>query len=135
MMMEAATLAGACTAWDATDACCSPSKRGIPGDGWFVQAVVQAALASNAHLDPHRVSLVGIASGGFLALRLACDAPTTFSGILAYAAGSWQAFAAHCPSTTSPVPILSIHGTRDTARLTCLTCLTRGAAVAPHPLP
>ena len=132
--LEAATVAGLCTAWDATDACCQPTRRGAgSGDGGFVLSVIESALAGNNNIDPARISLVGIASAGFLALRLACDAPATFSGILAYAAGAWSNFSTHCPpppAMVAPVPILSVHGTKDTARASL-----RRAAPPPSPTP
>ena len=70
-----------CTAWDATDACCQPRKRGrAQGDGPYILAAVDAALEAVPEIDRRRVYLIGIASGGFMALRMACDAPSRFAG-------------------------------------------------------
>ncbi len=53
--------------------------------------------------------VVGIANGGFLAQRLACDMPGMFAGVVAYASGL---DAAQC-TATGRTPMLLMHGTAD----------------------
>lgn len=57
-----------------------------------------------------RIYVVGIANGGFMALRLACErAGAAFAGIVAYAAG---VFASEC-SAAAKVPLLLVQGNKD----------------------
>ena len=56
-----------------------------------------------------RIFVVGIANGGFLAARLACDMPQMFAGVLVYAAGF---DAAQC-TAVERVPVLVMQGDAD----------------------
>ena len=61
---------------------------------------------------PHpqqRIYVVGIANGGFLAQRLACDEPQLFRGVVAYASGL-NAVQCEAPGR---VPLLLIQGDAD----------------------
>ena len=60
-------------------------------------------------LFAQRIFVVGIANGGFLAARLACDMPQLFAGVLVYAAGF---DAAQC-AATNRVPMLLMQGDAD----------------------
>ena len=60
-------------------------------------------------LTAQRIFVVGIANGGFLAARLACDMPQLFAGVLVYAAGF---DAAQC-TAVDRVPMLMMQGDAD----------------------
>ena len=66
-----------------------------------------------AFVDPNRVYLVGIATGGFMANRFACERPDLVAGVVTFAGGVWNdaAKCAGSPATTNGV--LSIHGDAD----------------------
>jgi polyhydroxybutyrate depolymerase len=58
-----------------------------------------------------KVFIVGHSNGGFMALRLACEASDVFDGIVAVSASTWND-AAKCPDGRA-VPLLLVHGTAD----------------------
>ena len=68
----------ACPAWDGSDACCNPELGGEGDDARFLEKTVEALLDAYA-IDPNRVYLVGIATGGFMANRMACERPDLFA--------------------------------------------------------
>jgi polyhydroxybutyrate depolymerase len=68
---------------------------------------VEAAIP----IDPDRVTILGHSNGGFMAYRLACEAPERFAGI-ASLAGSTFPSEASC-AATEPVAVLQMHGTVD----------------------
>lgn len=106
---------GGCNAWNATTACCNDAVF-AGGDVDFIRAAVaQALAAAPGVLDARRVFVVGIASGGFMALKVACAAPDLVRGVVAYAAASELNFAAMCPLGAGGYapPVLMIHGTND----------------------
>jgi len=105
------TSAGLCTAWDATEACCITENAGRNGgDTAYISTVINA-VSSAVAVDSKRIYVVGIANGGFLAARLACEMPQLFAGILVYAAGF---DAAQCTSSQNArVPLLLMHGDVD----------------------
>ena len=65
--------------------------------------------AALALFNLQRIYLVGIANGGFMATRAACDAGAMFAGIVAYAAGIT---ASQCAANDN-VPMLLMHGNVD----------------------
>jgi poly(3-hydroxybutyrate) depolymerase len=86
LLLEPLTRAGLCTAWDATAACCQPQLGGKGGgDVALINAVIAAAKAAVPSVQ--KIYLVGIANGGFMALRVACEIGEQLSGVLAYASG------------------------------------------------
>ncbi len=95
--------------WNATPACCN-FYDGPVDDVAYLTALVAEAVDKLA-VDPDRVYLVGHSNGGFMAYRLACEAPELFSGMISLA-GSTFATAAEC-ATPAPVDVLQIHGTED----------------------
>ena len=60
-----------CPAWDGSDACCNPEFSGASNDVEYVLDLVDA-IKSRHNVDPDRVYLFGIATGGFMANRIAC---------------------------------------------------------------
>ena len=110
-LLQPVTAMGACTAWDATSACCVPSSAGRDGGDVPMLREVISRTKERFPVDASRIYVVGIANGGFLAARLACEMPQLFAGILVYAAGF---DAAQCTSSQNArVPLLLMHGDED----------------------
>jgi polyhydroxybutyrate depolymerase len=100
--------------WNATDACCDFLPTGVDDVGYLL-GLVDAAIASFP-VDPARVSFVGHSNGGFMAHRLACEAPARLDAIISLAGASFDDPAA-CPGLAAAgrAPrVLQIHGTNDT---------------------
>jgi poly(3-hydroxybutyrate) depolymerase len=65
-------------------------------------------------VDENRVYLVGIATGGFMANRFACERPDLIAGVMTFAGGVWNDAAKCAGSEIDDVAILQIHGDADT---------------------
>jgi poly(3-hydroxybutyrate) depolymerase len=104
----ASTAAGACTAWDATPACCSENEGKNGGDVPLLTSIIDLA-AKELPINRSAVYVVGVANGGFMAQRMACDVPDRLAGVVAYASGIDVA-ACNAPGR---VPLLLMHGDAD----------------------
>jgi polyhydroxybutyrate depolymerase len=100
---------GACTAWDATSACCVPSSDGRDGGDVPMLREVISRTKEHFPVDASRIYVVGIANGGFMALRLACEMGSELAGVVAYASGL---YASQCALKTG-VPMLLMQGNAD----------------------
>jgi poly(3-hydroxybutyrate) depolymerase len=110
-LLEPATRAGLCSAWDATAACCQPKLGGANGgDTPLISAVIDASLAALPSIDPKRVFIVGIANGGFMAQRVACEIGDRLAGVLAYASGL---YASQCAKPEKAPSMLIMQGDVD----------------------
>ena len=96
--------------WNA-GSCCRPSSQKIYDDVGFIQTVL-AKLKSDLAVNDSRVYVVGESNGGMLAYRLACDFPEEFAAIAAVSATS---VVTESCNATSPVSVMAVHGTADTA--------------------
>jgi polyhydroxybutyrate depolymerase len=96
--------------WNATDACCD-FGRIVVDDVSFLRAVIDD-VKSKYPIDPKRVYLVSHSNGGFMSLRMACEASDVVTGVVSVAGAAWLDFS-KCPSAGPPVSVLQIHGTRD----------------------
>lgn len=105
-----------CPTWDGSDACCAPEKGGRGTDVDFVAGVIDAVVNGEhaASVDPDRVYLVGIATGGFMANRVACERPDLVAGVVTFAGGVWNDAAKCAGSRVDDVAILAMHGDADT---------------------
>ena len=105
-----------CPTWDGSDACCAPEKGGRGADVDFVAGVIDAVVNGEhaASVDPDRVYLVGIATGGFMANRVACERPDLVAGVVTFAGGVWNDAAKCAGSRVDDVAILAMHGDADT---------------------
>jgi polyhydroxybutyrate depolymerase len=95
--------------WNATDACCNTWDVPVD-DVAFLRAVVED-VARVHPVAPGRVFLVGHSNGGFMGLRMACDASDLVAGVVSVA-GAAQEDAARCPAG-APVSVLQVHGSED----------------------
>jgi poly(3-hydroxybutyrate) depolymerase len=105
-----------CNTWDGSDACCAPEKGGEGDDVAFIADVIRAVVDGEhkSFVDENRVYLVGIATGGFMANRFACERPDLIAGVMTFAGGVWNDAAKCAGSEIDDVAILQIHGDADT---------------------
>jgi poly(3-hydroxybutyrate) depolymerase len=105
-----------CNTWDGSDACCAPEKGGEGDDVAFIADVIRAVVDGEHKdfVDENRVYLVGIATGGFMANRFACERPDLIAGVMTFAGGVWNDAAKCAGSEIDDVAILQIHGDADT---------------------
>lgn len=94
--------------WNATEACCN--FEGLPVDDVaFFRGLVDDVKAQH---PVKSVFVVGHSNGAFMALRLACDAPEVFDGIVSVSGSTWLD-PTRCGEGEA-VPLLFVHGTVDT---------------------
>ena len=99
-----------CRAWDGSDACCNPELAGEGDDVRYIERVVDAVKA-RFQVDDDSVYALGIATGGFMANRLACEKPEMFRGVVSIAGATFKDPSRCEPSVATSV--LEIHGTAD----------------------
>jgi len=92
--------------WNATPSCCDYDDTKVDDAGWLLSLLDE--LEAKVHTDTKRVALIGHSAGGFMAYRLACDAPTRFSAVVSVA-GSGFVDASACKAS-APVSVLQVHG-------------------------
>ncbi|MBC8202373.1 MAG: prolyl oligopeptidase family serine peptidase [Planctomycetes bacterium] len=95
--------------WNATDACCDMFDNYNDHVGYLLALV--ESIKENYNIDPRRIHVVGYSNGGFMAHRLACDAPEVFASFISIAGAMWDNQSNCQPS--EPVHILQIHGNWD----------------------
>ncbi len=94
--------------WNATDACCNFQQTPID-DVAFLRAVIED-IKKNHAVDPKQVFVIGHSNGGFMALRLACEASDLVTGVVSVAGAAKTPF----PACDGPsIPVLQLHGTDD----------------------
>lgn len=93
--------------WNATDECCNFENLPVD-DVAFFRALVDDVKAQHAVKS---VFVVGHSNGAFMALRLACDAPDAFDGIVSVSGSTWLD-PTRCGAGRA-VPLLLVHGTVD----------------------
>ena len=95
--------------WNATDACCD--RGGDPSEDVAFLTEVVTRVRASSRVDPSRIYVAGFSNGGFMAHRLACDAP--FIAAAVSASGSQWSDPSMC-KPAHPVSVLEVHGQRDT---------------------
>jgi polyhydroxybutyrate depolymerase len=98
--------------WNATPACCAftDEERQVD-DVAYIRGLIAEAAATYS-IDPRRIGLVGHSNGGFMALRMACEASDLVTSVVSLA-GSTFADDASCAPATYPVSVLTMHGDED----------------------
>jgi polyhydroxybutyrate depolymerase len=81
-------------------------------DAVFIHDLI-AKLVARGIADRSKVFLVGIATGGMMALRLACDEKNVFAGMAVVGASLPSDLEASC-KPAHPMPLMMIAGTADT---------------------
>jgi polyhydroxybutyrate depolymerase len=84
---------------------------GANHDTAFIHDLI-AQLINQGIADRHRIFLVGSASGGMMALKLACDSADQFAGVAVLLASMPADIAASC-KPVRPLPFLLLVGTVD----------------------
>src|SRR5690606_902868 len=82
----------------------------VPDIG-FLRSLV-GELAGRYPVDDKRVYVAGFSNGGFMAQRLACDAPGLFAAFASVGAAGYGGQPSIC-GDSEPVSILFMHGTED----------------------
>lgn len=95
--------------WNATDACCNFDHLEVDDVG-YLRALV-ADVKTEHPVDASKVFVIGHSNGGFMALRMACEAGDLIRGVVSVAGSGWLE-TARCGSGP-PVSVLQIHGTSD----------------------
>lgn len=85
-------------------------KLNIDDIGFFEALIARAVDAWRA--DPKRVYMAGLAQGGMMAQRFACERPGTLAGLASVSGPIAKPAADACPSRLSAA-VLLIHGTKD----------------------
>ena len=81
-------------------------------DVGFISALIEH-LVKEQNADPKRVYITGVSNGALMASRLACEKTEKITAIALVAGTFAENFAPRC-SPSKPIPILMIHGTKDT---------------------
>ncbi len=98
--------------WNATPACCAPPLEGFQVDDVaYIRSLIVEAAATYS-IDPARIGLIGHSNGGFMSLRMACEASDLVTSVVSLA-GSTFVDDASCAPTTHPVSVLAMHGDAD----------------------
>jgi polyhydroxybutyrate depolymerase len=80
-------------------------------DTHFVRDLI-AKLVGQGIANPAKIFLVGVGSGGTLALRLACEGKQSFAGVAVVAASLPAGLAASC-APPGPIPLLMVGGAAE----------------------
>ena len=106
--------------WNATPACCAGAaaeddNAGVDysqiDDVAYIRSLIEEAAATYS-LDTSRIGLFGHSNGGFMALRMACEASDVISAVISLA-GSTFTDAESCAPATFAVSTLAVHGDLD----------------------
>jgi polyhydroxybutyrate depolymerase len=91
----------------------APCGHDDPDDVGFLLAVADD-VSTRGLVDPARIYVVGLSNGAAMAGRLACEQPERFAAVAQVAGTAAVPVAERCRRST-PLPLLSIHGTSDWA--------------------
>ena len=80
-------------------------------DPAFFRAII-SRLNGQGVIDPKRVFIVGVSTGGILALQIACKEPENYTGFATVLANMPAGLARTCVPSR-PVPLLMVNGTAD----------------------
>ncbi|MEZ5503270.1 MAG: alpha/beta hydrolase-fold protein [Halioglobus sp.] len=98
--------------WNATPGCCAfTEEEKKVDDVAYIRGLIEEAAATYS-IDTTRIGLIGHSNGGFMALRLVCEASDLVTSVVSLA-GSTFIDDANCAPATNPVSVLTMHGTAD----------------------
>ncbi|MFT4519140.1 MAG: polyhydroxybutyrate depolymerase [Halioglobus sp.] len=98
--------------WNATPACCAgPNEEDQIDDVGYVRGLIEQAAATYS-IDTTRVGLIGHSNGGFMSLRMACEASDLVTSVVSLAGSTWED-AGSCIPAEYPVSVLAMHGDAD----------------------
>ncbi len=98
--------------WNATPACCAFFEGDTDVDDLaYIRGLIEEAAATYS-IDVSRIGLFGHSNGGFMALRMACEASDLVTSVVSLAGATFDDVAM-CEPATNPVSVLTLHGTAD----------------------
>jgi polyhydroxybutyrate depolymerase len=98
--------------WNATPACCANAEEALRiDDVAYIRGLIEEAAATYS-IDPGRIGLLGHSNGGFMALRMACEASDLVTSVVSLAGSTFDDDAS-CVPATYPVSVLTMHGDQD----------------------
>ncbi len=107
--------------WNATPACCAraaafedqvdEAEYTQIDDVAYVRSLIKSA-AETYSIDAGRIGLFGHSNGGFMALRMACEASDLVTSVVSLAGSTFDDDAS-CTPATHPVSVLAMHGDAD----------------------
>ena len=98
--------------WNATPSCCAgPDEEDQINDVAYIRGLIEKA-AANYSIDTSRVGVIGHSNGGFMSLRMACEASDLVTSVVSLAGSTWED-AASCMPAEYPVSVLAMHGDED----------------------
>lgn len=98
--------------WNATPACCAfTEEEQKVDDVAYVRGLIEEAAATYS-IDPARVGVIGHSNGGFMALRMACEASDVVTSAVSLAGSTFEDDAS-CTPASDPVSVLTMHGDQD----------------------
>ncbi|MCB1691017.1 MAG: prolyl oligopeptidase family serine peptidase [Halioglobus sp.] len=98
--------------WNATPACCAFQEEDrTVDDVAYIRGLIEEAAATYS-IDPERIGLVGHSNGGFMALRMACEASDLVTSVVSLAGSTFEDDSS-CAPATNPVSVLTMHGDLD----------------------
>ena len=98
--------------WNATEACCAFSEEDFTVDDVsYIRSLIEEAAATYS-IDTNHIALFGHSNGGFMTLRMACEASDYVTTAVSLA-GSTFDDPALCAPASNPVNVLLIHGDED----------------------
>lgn len=86
--------------------------KGDQDDVAFLKGLVRHLAYRTGKIDVRRVFVAGISNGGFMAMRLACEATGSFLGVAAVTAQFTTWLQPRCRAA-GPISVLFMNGTRD----------------------
>jgi polyhydroxybutyrate depolymerase len=98
--------------WNATPACCAYAEEDKRVDDVaYLRGLIEEAAATYS-IDTSRIGLIGHSNGGFMALRMVCEASDIVTSVVSLA-GSTFASDTSCAPASAPVSVLLLHGDAD----------------------
>jgi len=98
--------------WNATPACCAFSEEEKTiDDVAYIRGLIEEA-ADTYSVDTSRIGVIGHSNGGFMALRLACEASDVVTSVVSLAGSTFEEEES-CGPATERVSVLLMHGTDD----------------------
>lgn len=98
--------------WNATPACCAFTDEDQQiDDVAYIRGLIEEAAATYS-IDPGRIGLVGHSNGGFMALRMACEASDLVTSVVSLAGSTFEDDTS-CAPADYPVNVLTMHGDED----------------------
>lgn len=98
--------------WNGAEACCQADDHPVEVDDVaYLRAVIEDVRRRHP-VDADRVFIVGHSNGGFMALRMACEAGDLITAVASVAGAAFDDFSRCTPGR--PVSVVQLHGTEDT---------------------